>query len=456
MARKKDGPSTSKNQMLNSKILVNDEQFETLEDIVHQLEEKAKNIGYILQEDIFDMTSHLELSDDDLISLINYFKEKNIEVDTDIDELDIVIPDLDELKEEFLGANESEFNYEFNEEDELEDEATNSYHYEDEELDDEKDEDESNEIPINYRKDTFKMVDSAQKYFHDIGNHRILTKDEEIALAKEIEAGREAKARLDAGVGQKGDDFLVFQGDAARETLTTSNLKLVVSFAKKYTNRGLHLLDLIQEGNLGLMRTVDKFDYRLGYKFSTYASYWIRQYITRAIHDQARTIRIPVHMVETINKINKVEGILFQELGRNPSYQEISEAMDGEYTPARIEEIKLLSITPLSLDVPVGEDEESFIGDFVEDKDTLSPVEYTSNIMQTEQLYEIMADCLTDREDMVIRLRYGLDNNSPMTLEEVGKVFGVTRERIRQIETKAIRKMRAPSRLKRMQEYRGD
>lgn len=161
MARKKDGPSTSKNQMLNSKILVNDEQFETLEDIVHQLEEKAKNIGYILQEDIFDMTSHLELSDDDLISLINYFKEKNIEVDTDIDELDIVIPDLDELKEEFLGANESEFNYEFNEEDELEDEATNSYHYEDEELDDEKDEDESNEIPINYRKDTFRMVDSA-------------------------------------------------------------------------------------------------------------------------------------------------------------------------------------------------------------------------------------------------------------------------------------------------------
>lgn len=161
MARKKDGPSTSKNQMLNSKILVNDEQFETLEDIVHQLEEKAKNIGYILQEDIFDMTSHLELSDDDLIGLINYFKEKNIEVDTDIDELDIVIPDLDELKEEFLGANESEFNYEFNEEDELEDEATNSYHYEDEELDDEKDEDESNEIPINYRKDTFRMVDSA-------------------------------------------------------------------------------------------------------------------------------------------------------------------------------------------------------------------------------------------------------------------------------------------------------
>ena len=202
----------------------------------------------------------------------------------------------------------------------------------------------------------------------------------------------------------------------------------------------MQFLDLIEEGNLGLMKAVDKFDYTKGFKFSTYATWWIRQAITRAIADQARTIRIPVHMVETINKITRVHRQLTQELGRDPTAEEISERMDGSLTPERIREISSLALEPVSLESPIGEEDDSHLGDFVEDKDSISPTEYTTQSMIRDALYNVMND-LTDREERVLRLRYGLDDNHPRTLEEVGKIYNVTRERIRQIESKAIKKL---------------
>ncbi len=284
--------------------------------------------------------------------------------------------------------------------------------------------------------------DSLKLYFNEIAKYPLLSANEEIALASQIKKGKEASKRLKANEELKGDEFLVFEADEAKDILTNSNLRLVVSIAKRYIGRGLPLLDLIQEGNVGLMKAVDKFDHTLGYRFSTYASWWISQSMIRAIANQAQTIRIPVHMIETINKINKVEKELTQELGAKPSEKQLSEKLGPPYSVEKIREINQLTSKPLSLQTKVGDDNKTEIGELLEDIEEISPAEHTSKQTQIEQLYEMMAKCLTKREDEIIRLRYGLDDNKARTLEEIGQIYGLTRERIRQIQAKALRKMR--------------
>ena len=270
--------------------------------------------------------------------------------------------------------------------------------------------------------------DPVRMYLKEIGKVPLLSPDEEIELAKKIELGDEE----------------------AKKKLAESNLRLVVSIAKRYAGRGMQLLDLIQEGNLGLIKAVEKFDYRKGYKFSTYATWWIRQAITRAIADQARTIRIPVHMVETINKLIRVSRQLLQELGREPTPEEIAEEMDMPVD--RVREILKISQEPVSLETPIGEEEDSHLGDFIPDDDAPAPAEAAAFTMLKEQLINVL-DTLTPREEKVLRLRFGLDDGRARTLEEVGKEFNVTRERIRQIEAKALRKLRHPSRSKKLKDY---
>lgn len=270
--------------------------------------------------------------------------------------------------------------------------------------------------------------DTVRMYLKEIGRVQLLTVDEEIELAKRI---------------QEGDE-------AAKRRLAEANLRLVVSIARKYAGRGMLFLDLIQEGNMGLMKAVEKFDHTKGFKFSTYATWWIRQAITRAIADQARTIRIPVHMVETINKLIRVSRQLLQELGREPSPEEIAEAM--ELTVDKVRDIMKISQEPVSLETPVGEENDSSLGDFIEDLDSPAPTDEAAFQLLKAQLSEVL-DTLTDREERVLRLRFGLDDGRARTLEEVGLVFGVTRERIRQIEAKALRKLRHPSRSKQLKDY---
>lgn len=270
--------------------------------------------------------------------------------------------------------------------------------------------------------------DPVRMYLKEIGRVKLLTADEEIALAKRIEAGDEE----------------------AKQELAEANLRLVVSIAKRYVGRGMTLLDLIQEGNMGLMKAVEKFDYRKGFKFSTYATWWIRQAITRAIADQARTIRIPVHMVETINKLVRIQRQLLQDLGREPLPEEVGAEMD--MTTEKVRNIMKVSQEPVSLETPIGEEDDSHLGDFIEDEGVTDPADHAANEMMKKQLEGVL-DTLTDREENVLRLRFGLDDGRTRTLEEVGKVFGVTRERIRQIEAKALRKLRHPSRSKQLRDF---
>ncbi|RPF46732.1 RNA polymerase sigma factor RpoD [Thermodesulfitimonas autotrophica] len=270
--------------------------------------------------------------------------------------------------------------------------------------------------------------DPVRMYLKEIGRIPLLSPEEEVELAKRMEQGDEA----------------------AKRRLIEANLRLVVSIAKRYVGRGMLFLDLIQEGNLGLIKAVEKFDYRKGYKFSTYATWWIRQAITRAIADQARTIRIPVHMVETINKLIRVSRHLLQELGREPTPEEIAKEMD--ISEEKVREIMKIAQEPVSLETPIGEEEDSHLGDFIEDQDAQAPAEEASYRLLREQLNEVL-QTLTEREQRVLRLRFGLDDGRARTLEEVGQKFGVTRERIRQIEAKTLRKLRHPSRSKKLKDY---
>lgn len=273
-----------------------------------------------------------------------------------------------------------------------------------------------------------RMNDPVRMYLKEIGRVPLLKAEQEVEIAHRIE-----------------------QGDAsAKQELAEANLRLVVSIAKRYVGRGMQFLDLIQEGNMGLMKAVDKFDYRLGFKFSTYATWWIRQAITRAIADQARTIRIPVHMVETINKLIRIQRQLLQDLGREPTPEEIGAEMD--MTTEKVREILKIAQEPVSLETPIGEEDDSHLGDFIEDQDATSPEDHASYELLKEQLEDVL-DTLTDREENVLRLRFGLDDGRTRTLEEVGKVFGVTRERIRQIEAKALRKLRHPSRSNQLKDF---
>jgi RNA polymerase primary sigma factor len=400
---------------INSKGSGDDaDEIETLEKIKIRFQKKGEGVGYISQDELYDAIEHLELSDDDTEKLLAHFKEKGIDVI--IDGAEETIDDL-EVDEEVIKKQASELGGDVAFESDYENDV------------------EEEEIDV-HRLEAFstgdiKVNDSVKMYLKEIGKVDLLKPSEEVIIAKAILTGDlEAKDRL-----------------------INSNLRLVVNLAKHYVGRGMLFLDLIQEGNLGLIKAVEKFDYTKGFKFSTYATWWIRQAITRAIADQARTIRIPVHMVETINKMTRVQRQLVQELGREPTAEEISAKLDGIMSPERIREIQRIAQEPVSLETPIGEEDDSHLGDFIEDKEATSPSEHTTQVLLKEELYKIMQD-LTDREERVLRLRYGLDDNRPRTLEEVGHEFGVTRERIRQIEAKAIRKLRHPTRAKRLGDYR--
>jgi len=389
---------------------------------------KGKKAGGNLDQDqIFNYMSKYEVSDDDLIDIIDYVRDHGItvtEIDNDLIEDDL--PDDEDIDEDLINEITEESDKEA-------------------QVDKVKKTPAKKKAPAKKKKakapkkttskaSDLKNNDPVKQYLREIGKYRVLkSKEEEVVLAKRIEQGDEA----------------------AKTELTNCNLKLVISIAKHYVNRGMQFLDLIQEGNIGLMKAVEKFDYTKGFKFSTYATWWIRQAITRALADQARTIRIPVHMVETINKITRTSRKLTQKLNRDPSAEEISETLEelGTFLSAdRIREIQLIAMDPLSLEKPVGEEEDSHVGDFIEDKDNESPLSYANSSLLKDKLNEVLTE-LTDREERVIRLRYGLDDGRNHTLEEVGKEFGVTRERIRQIEAKAIKKLRHPARSKQLRDY---
>ena len=306
--------------------------------------------------------------------------------------------------------------------------------------------DEEKNIVINYQQAASytKVNDPVKMYLKEIGRVPLLKADEEVVLAKRIEKGNKSK-----------DPKLKVDAQEAKNELVSANLRLVVAIAKKYTGRGMLFLDLIQEGNMGLIKAVDKFDYRKGFKFSTYATWWIRQAITRAIADQARTIRIPVHMVETINKMTRIQRQLVQKLGRDPSAQEIAKEMGGGITPEKVRDIQKIALDPVSLETPIGEEDDSHLGDFIEDKEAMSPDQYANNELLKDEI-DLVLRSLTEREEKVLRLRFGLEDGRTRTLEEVGKEFDVTRERIRQIEAKALRKLKNPTKCKRLKEFLDD
>ncbi|WP_110926895.1 RNA polymerase sigma factor RpoD [Bacillus massiliglaciei] len=359
----------------------------SLDQVKEQLVELGKKRGSLTLEKIAEKIGSFELDSDHMDEFYEYLGEHGIEVLTDGEEEDEDDPNVKVL------AKEEEFDL--------------------------------NDLSV---PPGVKINDPVRMYLKEIGRVDLLSAEEEISLAKRIEEGDEE----------------------AKRRLAEANLRLVVSIAKRYVGRGMLFLDLIQEGNMGLIKAVEKFDYRKGYKFSTYATWWIRQAITRAIADQARTIRIPVHMVETINKLIRVQRQLLQDLGREPLPEEIAEDMD--LTPEKVREILKIAQEPVSLETPIGEEDDSHLGDFIEDQDATSPSEHAAYELLKEQLEDVL-DTLTDREENVLRLRFGLDDGRTRTLEEVGKVFGVTRERIRQIEAKALRKLRHPSRSKRLKDF---
>ena len=365
---------------------------------VKKLIEKGRKEGFLTYNEIIESLEEIQLDAEQIEEVYQRFEDMGIDVLGDKD--DEVLLDSDDLDEDI--------------------DKIDSVDDDDDEEDDSK---EDLSVPKGITVD-----DPVRMYLKEIGKIPLLTGEEEVELAKRM---------------QEGDEI-------AKKKLAEANLRLVVSIAKRYVGRGMLFLDLIQEGNLGLMKAVEKFDYRKGFKFSTYATWWIRQAITRAIADQARTIRIPVHMVETINKLVRIQRQLVQELGRDPSPEEIGKEMGMEVEKVR--EIMKIAQEPVSLETPIGEEEDSHLGDFIPDEEVLAPAEAATFTMLREQLIDVL-ETLTPREQKVLRLRFGLDDGRARTLEEVGKEFEVTRERIRQIEAKALRKLRHPSRSKKLKDF---
>ena len=387
------------------------------------LKSKEQNAD-VSQKQFLDAVSALNLDDDTLDDLYNWIDENMIE-----------FIDGDELDEDDL--NEDDLN--------------------DEDLDEE----DSIAEEISQLEKTFanashaKINDPVKMYLKEIGQIPLLDPKEEPIIARQIQEGEQAKEDINnpdlSDEEKKKLAKIIADGEEAKQTLISSNLRLVVSIAKKYVGRGMLFLDLIQEGNCGLIKAVEKFDYTKGFKFSTYATWWIRQSITRAIADQARTIRIPVHMVETINKLTRIQRQLVQDLGRDPMPEEIAEKMEN-ISAEKVREIQKIALDPVSLETPIGEEDDSHLGDFIEDKDTLSPDDYTNNQLLKDEINAVLQG-LTEREEKVLRLRFGLLDGRTRTLEEVGKEFNVTRERIRQIEAKALRKLKNPNRCKRLRDF---
>lgn len=390
-----------------------DSRVETLDEIIGRFMRENKKTKVINTEEFDEEIRSLYLTDKDREYVFDYFTDKGYTMydETAEHEGDI---NLESLEDEDFDKDEEE---------DVTDEDEEEVSDEDSDVEEEAVSTEDTSVDVS-------QTDNVKSYLHSIGQFPLLSKDEELELAKR---------------------FAETKDEYARTMLINSNLRLVVAIAKKHLGRGLPFLDLIQEGNIGLMKAVEKFDYKKGFKFSTYATWWIRQAITRAIADQARTIRIPVHMVETINRISKKQRLLIQELGREPTAEEISEALDDpNLPPEKIREIQTTSIEPISIQESVAKDEnESTMEDFLADPNSESPVDYTRTELLHENINSVLQE-LTEREEQVIRLRYGLDDNVCHTLEDVGKIFGVTRERIRQIEAKAIKKLRHPTKLKRL------
>ena len=381
---------------------------EKKKDIKRELIEKGKKKGVLTFKEISDAFEDIEVTPEEIEILYDIFEKESIEL----------VEDLDKELEEIEVSKE-----------ELEDLS----------------------VP-----EGINIDDHVKMYLKEIGKVNLLTPEEELSLAKRMADGETAKEQLEE-IGENIDedskkqiDLLIADGEKAKKSLAEANLRLVVSIAKRYVGRGMLFLDLIQEGNLGLIKAVDKFDYTKGYKFSTYATWWIRQAITRAIADQARTIRIPVHMVETINKLVRVSRQLVQELGREPTPEELAKELNMPVDKVR--EISKISQEPVSLETPIGEEEDSHLGDFIPDEDAPAPSEAASFVLLKEQLGAVL-ETLSEREAKVLRLRFGLDDGRARTLEEVGKEFDVTRERIRQIEAKALRKLRHPSRSKKLKDF---
>ena len=382
---------------------------------------RGKKRGRLDSAEMMEVLDEIELDSDQMEKIYDSFEALSIEIGSEEDILPEMPDDMDPPLDEITDIEEEDL------------------------------------VDPNTLVDSFAIDDPVRMYLKEIGKVALLTPEEEINLAQKMNAGALAQEQLDEA---EASDFppedlaqlkkLVKEGDRAKQKLAEANLRLVVSIAKRYVGRGMLFLDLIQEGNLGLIKAVEKFDYTKGYKFSTYATWWIRQAIPRAIADQARTIRIPVHMVETINKVIRVSRQLLQELGHDPSPEEISEEMNMPVDKVR--EILKIAQEPVSLETPIGEEEDSHLGDFIPDEAASEPSEAASFTLLKEQLVDVLGT-LTPREEKVLKLRFGIEDGRTRTLEEVGKEFNVTRERIRQIEAKALRKLRHPSRSKKLKDF---
>ena len=387
--------------------------YNDIEDLKNDLQNLNNQGVDIVQGDVVNALDRFEMTDDEVDQFYDWLSSVNIEL---IDE-----SEQEDLEDDDYLSTESD--------------------------DSDKNEDSEKNIVVNYEQASAytKVNDPVKMYLKEIGRVNLLNAEQEVVIAK----------RIEKGLKHPKDPKLVADGLAAKDELITANLRLVVAIAKKYTGRGMLFLDLIQEGNMGLIKAVDKFDYKKGFKFSTYATWWIRQAITRAIADQARTIRIPVHMVETINKMTRIQRQLVQELGRDPSAEEIAVRMGAGMSAEKVREIQKIALDPVSLETPIGEEDDSHLGDFVEDKEAMSPDQYANNELLKDEI-NLVLSTLTDREEKVLRLRFGLEDGRTRTLEEVGKEFDVTRERIRQIEAKALRKLKNPTKCKRLKEFLED